>query len=240
MALSREDSIQKYGTAAYTGWDEIAAEYDARAYPEKLNTETGNGGLPSASEVANAVIAAVTESLPEVPKYSDNPFAFDEALAREASTAEFSPFYQEKLDDFITDIETTRQRGGAEEKKLLQDLTTERDVGLAERGLTFSGEKRRDLTGEVNATTASPVGFVRDLQRQGRDITTTTRNLFEDLTKQAFRGTRDVNREKGTAIEQGVLQRRGEALDSYLSGIKTQEEGLFQAQPLGVLGSIVP
>lgn len=197
-------------------------------------------GLPSAEEVANAVIAAVVESLPEVPKVADTPFEFDEELAREASTAEYSPFYAEKLDEFLTDIETTRSRGGAEEKKLLEDLTVERDIGLAERGLTYSGEKKRVLGEELTAETASPVGFVRNLQRQARDVGLSTKQLMEDLSTQAFRGERDIEREKGVAIEQGVLQRRGEALESYLSGLQTQEEGAFLAQPLGVLGSIVP
>jgi ethanolamine utilization protein EutP (predicted NTPase) len=38
MGLSEQESIQKYGTVAYTGWNEPEAGYDARAHPEKLNT----------------------------------------------------------------------------------------------------------------------------------------------------------------------------------------------------------
>jgi hypothetical protein len=209
----------------------------------------GNGGssqapqasnLPSAADVANAVIAAVTETLPQVPKYSDNPFQFDEELAREAATAEYTPFYQEQLDDFMQDISTKRQRGVGEERKLLEDLTVERDIGLAERGLSFSGEKKRGLGGEVTSESASPLSFMRDLQRKARDLKVSTKQLLEDLTSTAFKGERDVTREKGTAIESGVLQRRSESLASYLGNVQTQEEGVTFAQPLGVLGTIVP
>jgi len=235
------------GFGGYAGWSDPEAWYDFQATGGTGKKTTGGGGggstldnLPSAQEVADAVIQSVIESLPELPKISDTPFAFDEALAREAATAEFAPYYQEQLDDFISDIETKRQRGGAEERRLLEDLTVERDIGLAERGLTFSGERRRPFGEELTPTTVSPVGFVRDLQRQARDVTIGGRELIEDLSKEAFRGEREIGRQKKAAIEQGVLTRRGEALESYLSGLQTQEEGAFLAQPLGVLGTIVP
>ncbi|QGH72331.1 MAG: hypothetical protein [Podoviridae sp. ctg2L5] len=237
-------------TDAYSAANNAGGRADelAREFLGKGPLVGGGGGgassflanLPSAEEVANGVIQAVIESLPELPKVSETPFAFDEELAREASTAEFSPFYQEQLDDFIQDVETKRQRGGAEERRLLEDLTIERDIGAAERGLTFSGERKRELGEEITPTTASPVGFIRDLQRRARDVKVGTKDLLTDLTKEAFRGEREIGRAKTAAIESGVLQRRGEALESYLSGLETQEEGAFLAQPLGVLGTIVP
>lgn len=248
MGLSREESISKYGTEAYTGWNEPEAGYDAKAHPEKLNTYGKSASasyvdpyanLPTAKEIADLIINAVTESLPEVPKYSDNPFTFDEELAREASTAEYSPYYKEMLDDFTQDVSMRRQRGVAEENRLLEDLSVERDAGLAERGMTFSGEKKRELT-NYNPNVASPMAFMRDLQSKGRDLKLSTRQLLEDLALTKQRGERDIEREKQAAIEGGVLTRRGEALESYLSNVNTQEQGLTLAQPLGVLGTIIP
>jgi hypothetical protein len=247
--MDREALIQemmKRGHERHTAEGAIAGRGIADLWREYMGGGVSQGqasaatNLPSAEEVANAVIEAVTESLPELPKISDNPFEYDEILAREAATAEYTPFYQEQLDEFLTDVDTRRQRGGAEERRLLEDLTAERDVGLAERGLTFSGEKQREIGAEIEPGKASPVGFMRDLMRRGRDIKVGTRELMEDLTKTAFRGEKGIGREKKAAIEGGVLQRRGEALESYLSGLQTQEEGAFLAQPLGVLGSIVP
>src|SRR3990167_3796402 len=239
MALTKAQSIAQYGTEAYTGWPELEASGDAREHPEKLNTygrRTSTpapvSNLPTAEQIANMVITAVTDSLPALPKTSENPFQFDEELAREAATAEYTPFYQEQLDDFVQDISTRRQQGAGEERRLLEDLTVERDIGLAERGLTFSGEKKRPLGEEVVGATSSPLSFMRDLQRKARDLKVSTRQLLDDLSQTAFRGERDVQRQKKAAIESGVLQRRGEGLESYLTGLQTQEEGITYAQPL--------
>ena len=244
MALSREQSIAKYGTEAYTGWPETEAAYDAQAHPEKLNTYNaggGNGnidpfaGMPSASDIADKIISTVVDSLPTPPKYSDNPFSFDEALARESATAEVSPYYKNELNNFLTDIQTQRDRGAASEKNLLADLTTQRDENLAAAGLTFSGEKQRPLG---QAGQSSPVSWMNDILSKARDTVQNTKNLFSDLTTTQNRGTQDINQAKQTAIEQGVLQRKSESLDSYLSNLQTQEQGV--TIPSGVLGTILP
>jgi len=107
--MNREQSISQYGTEAYTGWGETEAMYDARAHPEKLNTynrQTSGGDFQSPSDVANEILKAQEAQRKEETSYIqktflDNPFVFDELAARKSSTAEYAPYYQNLLSDYL-------------------------------------------------------------------------------------------------------------------------------------------
>jgi len=207
-------------------------------YEKELGLNGGGGSTFDASSYADNFIKAITDTLPQVPDTGKTPFAFDEALAKESATQEYDPYYKQQLNDFMTDVNTQRSQGVASEDKLIKTLTAERDTGLSDRGLLQSGERNRplDVTGAPGSE--SPYSFVRSLVNQGSQAKTDLNNLLTGLDTSTMRTTRDIAQAKESAIAGGVLQRRGEALTSYLAGQQGLESGLTLSQPLGVLGTI--
>jgi hypothetical protein len=144
-------------------------------------------------------------------QFKDNPFAFDEALAKQSATAEYEPYYSELLNDYLGNIGIKRESLGGE-KQIMQALTTsgtgtagkttreyERAVSQAEQGFAgsgmfFSGIKQRAL-GQAD------VERQYGLQSQAQEI---------------GQKQRDVGRQQTEAVEGGVLQRQNEAWKQYL------------------------
>lgn len=233
MALSQQQSIAQYGTEAYTGWGEAEAAADAAAHPEKLGNA---GGGETANSILSNFVDYITKLVPDnPPDYEEvNPFFFDEALAKEASTAEYSPYYDELLSDYISktqrtidrsedDLKSTLERLSAskeyylgKERRMLDQSLRQTKEGYAGRGLYFSGAKDRDikeLETEYGAKIQDYLG--------GYDYTTGQAKIgaartTEDVTTGRKEYTRDIGREKDYAIEAGVLQRKGETQDEYL------------------------
>lgn len=215
MALSRDQSIALYGTEAYTAWDENSALEDAK---KKGLVGAGGGtsqqyGGDFASQYVDSIQSEINRQAEFIQKqFKDNPFAFDEELAKKSSTAEYEPYYSEMLEDYLGDIGVKRESIGSE-KQLMKALTTtgsgtagkasreyERAVSSAEQGFAgsgmfFSGIKQRALGG-------AEVERQYGLQAQARDIT---------------QQDRDIGREQKAAIEGGVLQRKNEAWKQYLT-----------------------
>ena len=213
MALTRDQSIRLYGTEAYTAWPEEGAQQDAKA-------KGIVGGAPIVQDYATNFVDQIIKSQQDQinkqtsfvqQQFKDNPFAFDEALAKQSSTAEYSPYYTEMLDDYLSGIGIKRESLGGE-KQSMQALTTsgtgtagkatreyERAVSQAEQGFAgsgmfFSGVKQRTL---------GQAGVERNYDLQGQAQTIGQKE-------------RDVNREQKTAIEGGVLQRQNEQWKQYL------------------------
>ena len=247
MALSREQSIQQYGTEAYTGWGETEARYDAREHPEKLNTyKEPSQNVQSAQDYANAFIEVQQKQIQEETKWvdqyvKDNPFVFDEALAKKAATAEYEPYYSELLKDYLADINQKRSTV-QDETKLLRQLRQldvgektraykyaieNAEKGHAGRGLFSSGMRARDVgkreieykTGMEEATgryEAGEVGLEREAEGLGRSEFQKRRDVFGG--EEALGGIAGLGDRGGayqTSVESGILQRKGEAEKGY-------------------------
>jgi len=244
--LSREESISKYGTERYTGWSEPEAGYDAAA----LGITGGGGGGGTVDSILNSAISAFTALFPK--KLEDyekvNPFFFDEQLAKEASTAEYAPYYNEILSDYIADVERTKSRSAEDLEVILDQLSAgkeyytgrERRVldkalrmvneGYAGKGLFFSGARERDareLQQEYDLA-YGPEGYEtgRYQYQTGRAQTAYERGI-EDIGIERERKERDVGREKEYAIETGVLQRKRETREEYELGRQKYYEQAF-------------
>jgi len=224
----------------YPAWGRVEAEADwreqgAKKWQDYINSQVNLPDYPSAEEYINSIV----ETLPKPPaKYmEENPFTFDEAAARELAEAEFSPYYEEILSDYLSDIEEQKRRVGEDKTELLKELTAQKDYflerektnldrlvrgikeGYSGRGLYFSG--RRKLS-EIEAQTDYEKG-IQDYLRRYRYKTTGVekeagRSIF-DLRKEAGRKRRDIEREKEAAIAGQVQKLRGEALEQYLYGM---------------------
>jgi hypothetical protein len=233
MALSQQDSLNKYGTVAYTGWGEVEAQADWNS-KHSSSTNTPTGGADSILQ------QAVNSFLPLVQKVapyeSANPFSFDEALARQASTAEYAPYYKELLTDYTSNVERTKSRSAEDLKTTLEQLNAGKEYytgvqrraldtavrntneGYAGRGLFFSGVRGRDVK-ELQTENQAQVGnYLSNYGYNTAQAKTSEQRTGENLDTALSQYTRDQNRAEKAAIEGGVLQRKGEALNEY--GIK--------------------
>lgn len=193
-----------------------------------------------ADDIIQESIDAVLEVVPEPPEPYEqvNPFFFDEALAREASIAEYSPYYEEMLSDYIADIERTKSRSqedleqtldqlsaGKEyylgrERKLLDKALRNTNEGWAGAGLFFSGAKERELRELKEEYGDITSEYLRKYRYNVSEAKETAERLGEDIATQRAKQERDISREKEYAVESGVLQRREEALEEYEAGRK--------------------
>lgn len=181
----------------------------------------------------------------------DNPFVFDEALAKESATAEYSPYYDELLSDYLKDIELRRETV-QDDKKLSSDLqaydlaakgrdyqraVTTAEEGYSGKGMYFSGHKNRAI-GELTVENKADVersGTIYDARQRGYD------RSLESLDIQESMKERDLQREKEAAIEQGVLNRKGEAMTQYYTPLTQSYYRQFGTSPSEIMqGYMVP
>lgn len=233
MALTAQQSLDKYGTVAYTAWDEASAQADWNA------KNGGGGGGGDANSILDNAVNSFSSLVKNIPNYdTQNPFSFDEALAREASTAQYSPYYQRLLTDYTQEVETKKARGTEDLKSTLEQLNAGKEYytgvqrraldkaerqtneGYAGRGLFLSGVRGRDIEELRTESEAQTGNYLR-----GYDYNTSQAKLGEerskvDLGTALSQYTRDTEESKKAAIESGVLQRRNEALDQYNIGKK--------------------
>lgn len=266
-ALSREQSIQLYGTEAYTGWPEEGAREDAKSkgISASSGSSSGAGSLssfnwsvpvfdPNSIPVSQAdpyfatqsvniddYIKAIQDTLPEPPaKYLEaNPFYFDEQAARDVSTAEFAPYYDEILSDYLGEIKTTSEKNRGDAIRILTDLDKQKQTfmqqngqafdktirgikeGYSGNGLYFSGFNKRDQNEASAANTNTLEGYLNTYS--GKKAQTTADEAYQQkvLATNATNKARDVNRDKTAAIYGGINTQKNEAIDEYLYGMKT-------------------
>jgi hypothetical protein len=236
MALTKAQSIAQYGTEAYTAWDEAsaAADFKAKGSQKGSQTTSSSSGGNSATDVLNQSISTITDMFKNIPEYSTvNPFSFDEALAKTAATAEYSPYYDQMLSDYTSTVERTKSRSQEDLTKTLDQLAagkeyymgTERRLldrtidnvnkGYAGQGLFFSGAKQKDIN-QINTEYGAQTGeYNRQYQYNVGQAQTAATRTGQDIATASSMYSRDVGQAKTAAIEQGVLQRQSEAVQQY-------------------------
>lgn len=245
------------GYYGYRGWGDTEALADFRATGGK-----GKGGPSSQSSssgggqnFANSFVDTIKKQVEDETKFlasytKDNPFVFDEALAKESSRAQYEPYYSELLNDYLADVDTKRATI-QDERKLAQDLYKldtaqrtrdyDRAIGQAEegfvgQGMFFSGIKERTL-GQAEVD--------KGAQDEGRELTRSARETGYDrelgvLDTGAFRRTRDVGREQQAAVEGGILQRQDEQQKAYQGNMLSAYQRAFPTSSNALAGYTIP
>lgn len=241
MALTAQQSQQLYGTPAYTGWGETEAMYDARN--KGLSGGGGSSGGGSVQDQYNSIldpiISAITGNIKQIKPYDQvNPFSFDEQLARQASTAEYSPYYDQMLTDYTSAVERNKSRSqedlqntltqlaaGKEyymgtERRLLDRTLDNVNKGYAGQGLFFSGARQKDISQLNTEYGAQTDEYNRQYGQNVQQAQTAAQRTGQDLSTASSMYSRDVGQAKQSAIEQGVLQRKSEAIQQYDVGMQ--------------------
>lgn len=218
----------------------------------KQHTKETSVAEIEAQKILDAQKKVIDEEKKFIEKYKqDNPFVFDEELARQSATAEYEPYYSELLQDYLGQTESQRQTV-QDEQKLAQDLykldtsarsrAYERAIGEAERGfagsgLFFSGIKER-TTGQQE------VEYGSESQRASGQYGTQQAGFertLGDIGTAEQQKTRDIGREQQASIESGVLKRESEAEKGYYTPLIQSYYRQFPTSSGNVLqGYVVP
>lgn len=198
-------------------------------------TQGGSTSTATSSNDANSYVqSAINSFLPLVNKVAPyQPFSFDEALARESSTAEYAPYYKELLTDYTSNVERTKSRSAEDLKTTLEQLSAGKEYytgvqrraldtairntneGYAGRGLFFSGVRGRDVK-ELQTENAATMGnYLGNYAYNVGQAETGNKRTIENQDTALAQYNRDTGREQKYAIESGVLNRKNEALQEY-------------------------
>lgn len=199
--------------------------------------EGGGGGGGGGESFADSILQAVVDPLQKeieswwkrLDEYDkNNPFAFDEALARASSQERLNPYFDATLNEFMTGVRRSSARSVEDMTRTIGELNVDAsklsdnerlstqeairssEEGFAGAGLFFSGRRER-ATGmeEVRG------GQVQeDIQTKlGRGITSSrlsNQRLQEDIALQEARQKRLIGAERTTALETDIAKQKRE------------------------------
>lgn len=199
-----------------------------------------NGDEPSqaSSEVqADPVQSLIQTSIDEytkkyneyTSKYNEfeknNPFVFDTVLSEEKAKVKqrLDPYYEQTLTDYLTGVNTKRQRSLEDERTLLTDLNKDKDTyekdqqtmiddtlektreGAADAGLFNSGTRLR-AEGKIQAGAQDDLGkYLTQQERRVNDIKTQSKRIGEDLTLDERIKRRDLTQDQTYQTEAQAL-----------------------------------
>lgn len=196
---------------------------------EEYYNATGGSGKTSqdiVNEILNASKSEIDAEVKWLKDYqADNPFIFDEQLAKQSSTQEYEPYYSELLDDYLSDVgvKRTSVEDDAKLSQYLNKLETTQtsreynqaianaEEGYAGSGMFFSGIKKRatNILGIQKEEEMGRLGTVGAHEQKDYGA------ALSSLDTEAMRKQRDIGREKETAIAGGIENRRGETQKAY-------------------------
>jgi hypothetical protein len=214
--------------------DALRARADGSYEAAKAQYEsTGGGSGDPATDFINKIIDSVTQPLKEAMSRAEdfdknNPFAFDEVLARKSSEERFDPYYTAELRDYISGVNRSRTRSAEDEQKVRRELDTTTEMtsgklrrnidetirnteeGFSGAGLLFSGARERE-TGMQRVEGEETLGSYltgQDSQRQA-SLNRQSRTV-EDLAAGEATTRRRATAERETQLQTDVQQQKTE------------------------------
>lgn len=205
------------------GEGEFAGLGGGQASPEQM-----------AQQMIDAMMAPFQQAFDRAKQYEkDNPFFFDEQMARASSQERYDPYYNAELTDFVTGIERRRQASTQDERRILEEITADTESymgrskknldeairaseqGFAGAGLFFSGERQR-RTGSLEVEAGQQQrDYLRGQAYQGETATLGKQRTLADLASTEATGRRRQTAERETALLTDIGQQEKEAKAKY-------------------------
>jgi hypothetical protein len=156
MALNQQ---QFYEAGKGNIWEQWNAGKISEA---QAMAELGGGGAQSADQVMQQMMSELTTKYAELGKKymeynTQNPFSFDEALAKASAEERLSPYYKAELTDYVSGVERQKESIEGErnlltelnkmavgaDKRNLDEAVRASEEGFAGAGLYTSGARER-------------------------------------------------------------------------------------------------
>ena len=183
--------------------------------------------LNSLKDPMEAEIDSWWKRLDEYDK--NNPFAFDEALAKASSQERLNPYYDATMNEFMTGVRRSSARSvedmtrtigelnvdasklSEKERLSTQEAIRSSEEGFAGAGLFFSGKNQRATGLQEVQGAQTQEGIQTNLQRGLDTSTRSNTRLQEDLALQTARQNRLTTAERTTALETDLAKQRKES-----------------------------
>lgn len=245
MALSQgqindayQAALGRFPTGAETQAAQARGDLDGDPGKFALIGELGGAGanqdpveriLEASRRAAEEAIKPFQEAGERAKQFDEeNPFSFDEALARASAEERFDPFFEAELDEFVTGVQRQRQRTRADEEAVRRELTTQTEnfVGRARRGIQDA------LQGAREGFAGAGLFFSgRRISREGRIGIEGEEQIGDTLRRAGLQERESRLREQRTLEDVGLRERgfrrragaqRETALQTDVAGQKTE------------------
>jgi hypothetical protein len=194
--------------------------------------EGGGGGMADSllQALVNPLQSEIESWWKKLDEYDkNNPFAFDEALARASSQERLNPYYDATLNEFMTGVRASSSRSVEDMTRTVGELNTDAsklsdqerlstqeairssEEGFAGAGLFFSGKRERQTGLEEVQGGQAQEAIQTNLQRGTASAGRSNTRLQEDLALQTARQKRLTSAERTTALETDISKQKREA-----------------------------
>jgi hypothetical protein len=241
MGLSTQDSLAKYGTAAYTGWGETEAMYDARA--KGINAPSGG----SFNNVYSGFSNEIDKYVGELKKFAKDDYDFaakwiesqyKEALGTDdAQRTQFLKNVANELERQVGRIAYDYQTGKyrAEQDKTMALTRLAEDEKVARQNLTTQTAMEREAQGASLNSRGLLAGTRENAEGlAGRDIgllESNIQNRFDALNRSVTRQTDDVNQGFTRGLEDlttGARRAGDDSIQQRSYGLETAQRAMEQ------------
>lgn len=174
----------------------------------------------------------------------DNPFAFDEALARNLAQDKFRPYYQELLTDFVEPLQTAINSSQENETRVLGELTRQRNYEVGERGLRLKDAISAVRAGFAGANLIG-AGFANRAENRTRlDSNRATEDFLAGSQFQETQTRKEGQQYRGNLTDQITKKQRdifgdGRAFDTAVAGDVQSRRATSQGQYLDRLNETI-
>ena len=207
------------------------------ARDDVVTAPSASSNVPTAEDILKSSMDKIKEQVAFFKDFtSNNPFKFDEILAKQMAEEKYRPYYTQVLQDFVEPLQDKIGKSLSDETKLLGELTRQKEYGVSSKtaefdkaiekategfagsGLLGSGLATRDIVQQDIKNKGELGDFVAGNQYK-QDVAT-SQGAFErgQAEKSIAKGQRDVfgqGRDFDTALAKEVESKRGVAQKQY-------------------------
>ena len=159
----------------------------------------------------------------------NNPFAFDEALAKASAGERLNPYYDASLNEFMTGVRRSSTRSvedmtrtigelnadatklSEQERLATQEAIRSSEEGFAGAGLFFSGKRERQTGLEEVQGGQAQEAIQTNLERGMGSAARSNTRIQEDLALQTARTNRLTEAERTTALQTDIAKQKKES-----------------------------
>lgn len=244
------DSLRRSGK-----YDEFKSAYQRGEWPPPAAPKSAEELIKEQQEITKNLISEQLDFLKDF--LSKNPFAFDEAMAKEASQAKFKDYYDEVLSDFVEPIREKIGRSLDDSERILTELVRRRDLGetqklreieqglekarggFAGRGLLGSGGARRSEAVQKIEGREDIEDFMARSEEEETSLTLTGERERSDYERDIGRRERDIfgeGREYETEVTKDVQSRKQRAFAKVQARGQEAYESRYGVSTVGQSG----
>jgi len=184
---------------------------------------SATGGAPSGEGdyMSNLINTLTQQAVPQA-------LEFDTESARAAAEQEWSPYYDEILQDYLTEAGLFQERSeadiaselgvlGGRREEFMGDIARQSPIiqeqiggRAADRGMFFSGGREQEQRQQLEKEERSKGSYEREYEYETQQKALQQQRYVEDLERKRKERERDLARDREQAITGGVETRREE------------------------------